>query len=318
MICKQISTIKHKYYSVFIILVMKLNLEFWMSKLPKPLTVIPITHLAIPGSHDSFSYTITPNSKVGPDATMLVKFLNFLLGRRLRNFVYKWSITQTSDIQNQLLLGIRYFDLRMATKPNDINFYTVHALYGDPIIIELINIKNFLDSHTNEIIILDFQHFYNFLEADHVRLTIILKSIFQNKVCPMPNVVEKLTLEVMRKNKWQVIIIYRHEVYDNQLWPSSFWPTPWPQTTSFKKLIKFLDYGLKTRKSNTGYVTQCLFTPDKKFILQHFNLSLQNSCAKPLNAFISSWIELQKVGCRDGVNIFKCQIKYYQLYLMIC
>lgn len=96
----------------------------------------------------------------------------------------------------------------MATKLNDINFYTVHALYGDSVLIELKNIKNFLDSHTHEIVILDFQHFYNFLESDHSRLTSTLKSIFQKKICPIPHVIEKLTLEVMRKNKWQVILTY--------------------------------------------------------------------------------------------------------------
>lgn len=28
---------------------MKLNLEYWMSDLPKPLTYIPVTEIAIPG-----------------------------------------------------------------------------------------------------------------------------------------------------------------------------------------------------------------------------------------------------------------------------
>lgn len=28
---------------------MKLNLEYWMSELPKPLTYIPVTEIAIPG-----------------------------------------------------------------------------------------------------------------------------------------------------------------------------------------------------------------------------------------------------------------------------
>lgn len=59
------------------------------------------------GSHDSFSYTITPHSKLGPDASSLVKYLNRLLGPVMRRFVYKWSITQKCDIQFQLRLGIR-------------------------------------------------------------------------------------------------------------------------------------------------------------------------------------------------------------------
>jgi len=59
------------------------------------------------GSHDSFSYTITPHSKLGPDASRLVKYLNHILGPVMRQFVYKWSVTQKFNIQNQLLLGIR-------------------------------------------------------------------------------------------------------------------------------------------------------------------------------------------------------------------
>lgn len=36
-------------YSIF--LEMKLNLEYWISELPKPLTLIPVTELAIPGTY---------------------------------------------------------------------------------------------------------------------------------------------------------------------------------------------------------------------------------------------------------------------------
>ncbi|XP_026822274.1 PI-PLC X domain-containing protein 3 [Rhopalosiphum maidis] len=280
---------------------MKLNQEYWVSELPKPLTRIPITELAIPGSHDSFSYTITPHSKLGPDASRLVKYLNCLLGPAMRRFVYKWSITQTCNIQTQLHLGIRYFDLRMATKPNDSNFYTVHALYGDPVMKELVNIKEFLVTHNKEILVLDFQHFYNFSEADHKRLSSVLKLLFHSMICPYYYPIEKLDLDTMRANNWQVIIIYRHSQNDI-FWPSSHWPTPWPQTTSYKKLIGFLECGLKERKQNAGYVTQCLFTPDVKFIMRYFYLNLQ-SCCRPLNVAIPKWINNQKTGYEHGVNV---------------
>lgn len=253
------------------------------------------------GSHDSFSYTITPHSKLGPDASRLVKYLNRLLGPVMRRFVYKWSITQTCNIQTQLHLGIRYFDLRMATKPNDNNFYTVHALYGDPVMKELVNIKEFLVTHTKEILVLDFQHFYNFSEADHNQLSSVLKLLFHNMICPYYYPIEKLNLDTMRANNWQVIIIYRHS-QDDIFWPSSYWPTPWPQTTSYKKLIEFLECGLKKRKQNAGYVTQCLFTPDVKFIMRNFYLNLQ-SCCRPLNIEIPKWINNQKSGYKHGVNV---------------
>lgn len=101
---------------------------------------------------------------------------------------------------------------------------------------------------------------------------------------------------------FQVIIIYRYNIQDNKFWPSSSWPTPWPQTTSYKKLIKFLKCGLQNRKHNAGYVTQCLFTPDVKYILRYFNLNLQ-TCCHPLNIMLPKWINKQKSGCEHGVNV---------------
>lgn len=95
----------------------------------------------------------------------------------------------------------------MAIKPNDSNFYTVHALFGDPIMKELVIIKAFLVSHAKEIIVLDFQHFYSFSEADHNRLSSDLKSLFCNMICPYSYPIENLNLDTMRKNSWQVMIL---------------------------------------------------------------------------------------------------------------
>jgi len=100
----------------------------------------------------------------------------------------------------------------------------------------------------------------------------------------------------------QVIIIYRHNIQDDIFWPSSDWPTPWPETTSYKKLIQFLEAGLKQRKPNTGYVTQCLFTPNLKYILRYFYLNLQK-CCYPLNIVLPKWINNQVAGNEHGVNV---------------
>lgn len=80
------------------------------------------------------------------------------------------------------------------------------------------------------------------------------------------------------------------------------WPTPWPQTTSYKRLIEFLECGLKQRKKDAGYVTQCLFTPDIKYILRYFNSNLL-ICCHPLNIILPKWINNQKAGCKHGVNV---------------
>jgi len=63
-----------------------------------------------------------------------------------------------------------------------------------------------------------------------------------------------------------------------------------------------LEYGLKQRKPNIGYVTQCLFTPDVKYILRYFYLNLQKCCC-PLNIVLPKWINNQRAGYDHGVNV---------------
>lgn len=63
-----------------------------------------------------------------------------------------------------------------------------------------------------------------------------------------------------------------------------------------------MEYGLKKRKPNIGYVTQCLYTPDVKYILRHFYLNLQKCCS-PLNTVLPKWINNQRAGYEHGVNI---------------
>lgn len=57
--------------------------------------------------------------------------------------------------------------------------------------------------------------------------------------------------------------------YRNNLWPSKYFPTPWPNTTDQDNLFKILDEGLKVRDSKYAYVSQCVLTPDAQFILSN-------------------------------------------------
>lgn len=63
-----------------------------------------------------------------------------------------------------------------------------------------------------------------------------------------------------------------------------------------------MECGLKQRKNDAGYVTQCLITPDIKYILRHFYSNLQ-SCCHSLNIILPKWIHNQKAGCKHGVNV---------------
>ncbi|XP_022823004.1 PI-PLC X domain-containing protein 3 isoform X3 [Spodoptera litura] len=127
----------------------KLRLENWMGDLPDPIKDMPLIFLAIPGSHDSMTYGITRSSTVAPDAEPILNRLYPLF----RGTILRWTITQASDTWQQLLIGIRYFDLRLATKAGDDKFYFTHGLYGDEISMALGQIRKFVDSHPGEVIV---------------------------------------------------------------------------------------------------------------------------------------------------------------------
>lgn len=123
------------------------DLENWMSLLPGALQNIPIIYLAIPGSHDSASYSITPSAGLSPDAIPFVRQLAKVFGPLVKRFVFNWSVTQQITIKEQLQCGIRYLDLRLGTKTGNRNLFFVHGQYGMEIENILQEIDAFLSDH---------------------------------------------------------------------------------------------------------------------------------------------------------------------------
>lgn len=96
------------------------------------------------------SYKINSSSDVSPDAEPLLQRLRFL-GPLLRFIMSKWSKTQNSNVTDQLKSGIRYFDLRLATKKGSNNIYFVHGLYSCCVIEVFLLINDFLNEHPKEV-----------------------------------------------------------------------------------------------------------------------------------------------------------------------
>ena len=53
----------------------RIDYSTWMTDLPENLKAAPISLLAIPGTHNSFTYTLTKKSPVGPDNPGWIKNL---------------------------------------------------------------------------------------------------------------------------------------------------------------------------------------------------------------------------------------------------
>lgn len=117
----------------------------------------------------------------------------------------KWSVTQNLTFREQLEAGIRYFDLRVSSKPGDTDqeIYFIHGLFGIKVWDGLMEIDAFLTQHPQEIIFLDFNHFYAMDESHHKCLVLRIQEAFGNKLCPACSV-ESMTLRSLWEKKYQV------------------------------------------------------------------------------------------------------------------
>ncbi|CAB3253166.1 unnamed protein product [Arctia plantaginis] len=254
------------------------NLESWMNDLPPQLKDVPLIYLAIPGSHDSMTYGITRSSKVAPDAEPILHRLYPLF----RGTILRWTITQASDTWQQLLIGIRYLDLRLATMPNSDNFYFTHGLYGEEISGALTQVKEFVDKHPGEVVILDCQHFYGFTPRHHQMLMRYLLNLYGARLVPRQLDLRAITLNYLNRLKMQVIVVYRNEsVYaTTEFWQPQMLPSPWPRQDSVNGLINFLEN--VRRHPSSGFVHQAVLTPTATFIVLRWISSLLEKCAVPV------------------------------------
>ncbi|KAH6927573.1 hypothetical protein HPB50_005690 [Hyalomma asiaticum] len=257
------------------------QMENWMGNLPEELHNVPLNHLAIPGSHDSCSYTISPQAEIAPDNEYYGNKLLKLLGPIGKQIMYSWSVTQNITTKEQLQAGIRYFDIRIAVRkdPKDDNLYLVHGLFGAVVDNFLVEVKEFLESHKKEVILVHFQHFYNMTDADHNRLLNKLTSVFGPLMCQFTTDLDNITLASLWRRGYQMITFYGHEKlakYHPYLWPTSYIPNPWPDDDDSTRLVTFWNQTLQQgRDPKAFFVLQAVGTPQPSTVTMHICNSLR-------------------------------------------
>lgn len=150
---------------------------------------------------------------VGTDQKAVVKHLVSVFRLLAKKVMKKWSMTQNLNFREQLEGGIRYFDLRVSSKPGDPDHevYFIHGLFGLRVRDGLNDINNFLNFHLKEIVFLDFNHHYAMDHEHHRYLIDMLKEVFGSKLCRI-NVVEDITLDYLWKKKYQVLFQYSTDI----------------------------------------------------------------------------------------------------------
>ncbi|XP_066538219.1 PI-PLC X domain-containing protein 2 [Hoplias malabaricus] len=278
----------------------------WMGSLCPSLTAIPLKHLAVPGSHDSFSFWVDEHAPVGPDQKAVVQHLATIFRLLAKKVMKKWSMTQNLTFREQLEAGIRYFDLRVSSKPGEEGneIYFIHGLFGHRVRDCLMDIDAFLNTHHKEIVFLDFNHHYAMEEQHHRYLINMLQEVFGSKLCKI-NAVEDITLDYLWEKRYQVLVFYHHPAANgcSLMWPGNKIPAPWANTTDATKLIQFLETTLGERaKYGSFHVSQAILTPRVKTIVSGHIRGLRNYLVEKNLPTILSWIKAQKPGV-NGVNI---------------
>ncbi|XP_056440491.1 PI-PLC X domain-containing protein 2 isoform X2 [Gadus chalcogrammus] len=176
----------------------------WMGSLSPKLTAMPLKYLAVPGSHDSFTFWVDVKAPVGPDQKAFVKYLATIFRHMAKKVMVKWSMTQNLTFREQLHAGIRYFDLRVSSKPREPGkeIYFIHGLFGHKVRDGLSDINLFLNKHRKEVVFLDFNHHYAMEEEHHVYLISMLQEVFGSKLC-RASPVETITLDFLWEKKYQ-------------------------------------------------------------------------------------------------------------------
>ncbi|EFO22546.1 hypothetical protein LOAG_05941 [Loa loa] len=275
---------------------MRCNGEYWMSNLPQEVTERPLVCVAIPGSHDSFTQLLFDKYPVANDEGRFIREIGRF--RMVRRFIRRWATTQRYSVVKQLYAGIRYFDIRL-TVPLSAKLCGVrvlHALYGSPIEQLLLLINNFLDSHVREIVILDFNHLYNFNSSEYIKFLEMVENVFGRKLCLREDVT-KISLANMWQSGYQVIAISVTETAAHQttpwIWDSSCILSPYANVNRNSKLFKFLNRTIRDQRRgprNVFFVTQAILTVKWFDIFMHPFSTLEKKYALKCTEEAISWI----------------------------
>ena len=117
----------------------------WMTDLYRGKPSTKLRDILIPATHNSGSSKIHLFSSIAPGDPFFYHFA--------RPFVYPWTRCQFQDIYQQLIHGIRKFDLRVTYKKN--TPVLVHGFVGNTLEETALNIKRFIRKHPKEVILLE-------------------------------------------------------------------------------------------------------------------------------------------------------------------
>lgn len=218
-------------------------------------------------------------------------------------------MTQNKNITGQVAGGIRYFDVRTSFDPDRQDFFAVHGLYGARTIGIMVELANYLLRHPKEVVILDFNHLYNFNDSLHDEYMRQIKAVFSGgMLCQSTTAIDKLKLIDLWNRKCQVIAVYHGGNPSKDFWEGGTVQSPWPNTDSLTSLFSDLDTFLSQRDMTSLFVTQGLRTPAPKDIIRHLFSTLRKEIGEPTTKATVLWVQNLQGDMKTKLNIIEADV----------
>ncbi|XP_041862474.1 PI-PLC X domain-containing protein 1 [Melanotaenia boesemani] len=275
---------------------MDLSCQDWMSALPEELWDVPLTDLAIPGSHDTMSYCLDITSPLVRSESDFFRLLDVLFHCFTRPAIFKWATTQDKIIEEQLSMGIRFFDLRVAHKPNDSSssLYFTHVIYTHLTVLEtLASVASWLKCHPKEVVILACSHFEGMDDTCHESFIFCLKKLFSSKLCPRKE--SDLSLRSLWASGYQVILSYDSQLTarHQELWPAiPYW---WANKDTAQGVIGYLEWNKDMGRPEGFFVSGLNLTASRGYIAKNPKESLRTLTYSNWQC-LRKWVEEQVPG----------------------
>ncbi|XP_059892497.1 PI-PLC X domain-containing protein 1-like [Gadus macrocephalus] len=276
------------------------NLD-WMSKLPSRLQRVSLWNLAIPGSHDTMGYDLDMESDIlDPESLIPVSKLHCV-----RALIHKWATTQELNICQQLDAGVRFFDMRVARKPDDpdpTRTFFYHGLYTHSDVETVLStVSHWAAGHPTEVLLLALSHFRGMEDHHHQHLIDFITQLFGAKLVL---VADQPTLRFCWDSGRHILVSYDHPANHNlQMWRKI--PYFYGNTIFPSEVVTVLDKKLRTQ-TPINYFFVCglnLTLPDGLGALKYLSKTLRSVTLEGL-PYLLDWVNRQYPGpFNDHINI---------------
>lgn len=252
----------------------------WMADMARQIATVPLNRVVLPGTHDAGTCDITEESKFIPNITQepflkdLIKAHEALFSKSslVRRIAAKWAKAQPTSIAQQLVDGIRYFDLRPGYDDEDDRFKIHHGLFSTNIDDVLQAFKEFTEQYPQEIIVISFKIFVNMDQDKHARLIHDVSTVLGDCLISRKKISTTSTLQDIWNTKKQIVCLYGDNNYlkNDYLWSYNTIHTVWPNTTDLSIFKQKLTEALTQRPESDAnfFDLGCSLTPQIETIVK--------------------------------------------------